>query len=70
MEYEFVFKASKQLSSKLSNIDVMSLAISAVFVPSFQQVFAYMETSYVKASNFIINQNACYRSSSFSLNES
>ena len=49
MEHVYVFQSS--YSSKLSKIAVISLAISAAFISSFQQVFACRETSYVKVSN-------------------
>ena len=57
-------------SSKLSKITVIPLAISAVFIPSFEQVFACKEVSYVKAVFFENDYSARYRSPCFSLNES
>ena len=43
-------KLENNYSSKLSKITVIPLAISAVFIPSFEQVFACKEVSYVKVS--------------------
>ena len=51
MEYEFVFKASKQLFFKIKQHWCNVTCHFCCFIPSFQQVFAYIETSYVKASN-------------------
>ena len=40
----------------MSKIVVMSLAISDVFIPGFQQDFTYIETSYVKVSILTIDE--------------
>ena len=57
-------------SSKLSKFAVMSLGICAVFVSSFQQVFAGKKAIYVKVSDLSNYESVRYRSSSFSLNKS
>ena len=38
-------------SPNLSKIDLMLLAISAVYISDFEKAFACKETSYFKASN-------------------
>ena len=43
--YLFVFEASKNYSSALSKIAVMSLTISDVYFSSLEQVFACKETT-------------------------
>ena len=48
--YLFVFEASKNNFSNLSEITVMSLAFP-VYVSGFEQVSAFKEMSYVKVSN-------------------
>ena len=48
---KYLSKPQNNYSSKLSKVAVMSLAIFAVFISTFQQVFACRESSYLKFSN-------------------